>query len=290
MIKKKKKFTEEELHPKHPLKAYDNKVFIHSSEGRIIRILAEYLYPEQHFRKHGIKKTIIFFGSSRIRPKEKYIEEIDLLRNKLDNLGERDRQKVRKKIQELEEISENVGRYYTEAYELSRKIAEWSKTLPPRNRYYICSGGGPGIMEAANRGSFDAGLKTIGLNISLPFEQEPNQYITKELNFEFHYFFMRKFWLVYPAQALIVFPGGYGTIDELMEILTLRQTGKMKKPRLILVYGSDFWSKVIDFNYLAQVGMISRSDLRIFKFADTPNQAFEIIVDELNSKLSEKVE
>jgi len=281
---KKKKFTEEELHPKHPLKAYDNKVFIHSNEGRIIRIIAEYLYPEQHFKKHGIKKTIIFFGSARVRPSEEYEKEIEELKAKLTEVSERDKTRIRNKIKELERLKERVSPYYDQAYELSKKIAQWSQGLPPKNRFYICTGGGPGIMEAANRGAHDAGMKTIGLNISLPFEQEPNPYISRELNFEFHYFFMRKFWLVYPAQALIVFPGGYGTIDEMMEILTLRQTGKMKKPRLIILYSSDYWKKVINFDYLVEMGMIGKNDTKIFNFADTPDEAFEIILSELNTK------
>jgi len=281
---KKKKFTEEELHPKHPLKAYDNKVFIHSNEGRIIRIIAEYLYPEQHFKKHGIKKTIIFFGSARVRPSEEYEKEIEELKAKLTEVSERDKTRIRNKIKELERLKERVSPYYDQAYELSKKIAQWSQSLQPKNRFYICTGGGPGIMEAANRGAHDAGMKTIGLNISLPFEQEPNPYISRELNFEFHYFFMRKFWLVYPAQALIVFPGGYGTIDEMMEILTLRQTGKMTKPRLIVLYSSDYWKKVINFDYLVEMGMIGKNDTKIFNFADTPDEAFEIILSELNTK------
>lgn len=280
---KKKKFTEEELHPKHPVKAYDNKVFIHSNEGRIIRIMAEYLYPEQHLKKHGIKKTIIFFGSARVNPKEQYLAEIEQLKGKLTVVSERDKQQIKKKIADLEHKISTVAQFYEDAYTLSKMIAEWSKTLPPRSRFYICSGGGPGIMEAANKGAHDAGMKTIGLNISLPFEQEPNPYITKELNFEFHYFFMRKFWLVYPAQALIVFPGGYGTIDEMMEILTLRQTGKMKKPRLIILYSSNYWKKVVNFDYLIEMGMIGKNDTKIFNFADTPQEAFDIIIRELDS-------
>lgn len=274
---KEKKFTEEELHPLHPVKAYDNRVFIHSSDGRIIRIMAEYLYPEQHLRKHSIKKTIIFFGSARIRPREEYLKEIQNLETKIGKVSASDKEKIIRKIKYLESLMNNVSIYYEQAYNLSKMVAEWSKKFAPKNRFYICTGGGPGIMEAANRGAHDAGLKTVGLNISLPFEQMPNPYITKELNFEFHYFFMRKFWLVYPAQALIVFPGGFGTIDEMMEILTLRQTRKMKKPRLIILYASEYWKKVINFEYLVEMGMINRNDLKIFEFADTPEQAFNIL-------------
>lgn len=261
----------------HPLKAYDNRNFIHSNEGRIIRIIAEYLYPEQHLRKNGIKKTIIFFGSARIQPREKYEKEIRMLEAKLVEVSEKNKSRIKAKIQEIRKRIELVSPFYDDAYQLAKLIAEWSKKFTPRNRFYICTGGGPGIMEAANRGAFDAGEKTIGLNISLPFEQLPNSYITKELNFEFHYFFMRKFWLVYPSQVLIVFPGGFGTIDEMMEILTLRQTGKLKMPRLIILYSSEYWKNIINFEFLVEVGMISKGDLRIFHFANSPNEAFHLI-------------
>lgn len=275
MKNKKKNF--DETNEINLFKAYDNRSFIHSSDGRIIRIIAEYLYPEQRFRRQRIKKTIIFFGSARIKPKEKYLEEIHELENKLPEVSEYNKAKIKRKIQELKTRMELIGRYYDEAYELAKMIGEWSKKFNPRNTFYICTGGGPGIMEAANRGAYDAHVKTIGLNISLPFEQLPNPYITKELNFEFHYFFMRKFWLVYPSQVLIVFPGGFGTIDEMMEILTLRQTGKLKTPRLIILYSSDYWQKVINFDFLVEMGMISRGDLKIFHFANSPAEAFHFI-------------
>lgn len=275
MKNKKKKF--EETNEIHPIKAYDNRSFIHSSDGRIIRIIAEYLYPEQRFRRQGIKKTIIFFGSARLQPKEKYLEEIKELEAKLPGVSEYNKAKIKRKIHELRTRMESIARYYHDAYELAKMIGEWSKKFNPRNTFYVCTGGGPGIMEAANRGAHEAGVKTIGLNISLPFEQLPNPFITKELNFEFHYFFMRKFWLVYPSQVLIVFPGGFGTIDEMMEILTLRQTGKLKTPRLIILYSSDYWQKVINFDFLVEMGMISRGDLKIFHFANSPNEAFDLI-------------
>lgn len=275
MKNKKKKF--EETNEIHPIKAYDNRSFIHSSDGRIIRIIAEYLYPEQSFRRHGIKKTIIFFGSARLQPKEKYLEEIKELEAKLPEVSEYNKAKIKRKIHKLKTRMELVARYYHDAYELAKMIGEWSKKFNPRNTFYVCTGGGPGIMEAANRGAHEADVKTIGLNISLPFEQLPNPFITKELNFEFHYFFMRKFWLVYPSQVLIVFPGGFGTIDEMMEILTLRQTGKLKTPRLIILYSSDYWQKVINFDFLVEMGMISRGDLKIFHFVNSPNEAFNLI-------------
>lgn len=260
-----------------PLKSYDNKEFIHSGNGRLIRILSEYLYPEQRLKKYNINKTIIFFGSARIKPKETVLKEISVIENKLSNVkGNAQKEKLLDELHYLNNKLE-MSRYYEESYELSYELTKWSETLPSKNRFYICTGGGPGIMEAANRGAYAAGGKTIGLNISLPLEQDPNPYITPELNFEFHYFFMRKFWLVYPAIALIVFPGGFGTIDELMEVLTLRQTEKFKKPRLILLYSEDYWKKIINFDALVEYGMISKEDTNLFYIANSPEEALTIL-------------
>lgn len=264
-----------------PIKSYDNKEFIHSGNGRLIRILSEYLYPEQRFNKYNINKTIIFFGSARIQPKEVVLSKIADIEKKIKNTNDvSQKQKLKSQLQILNNKLE-MSRYYEESYELSYKLAKWSETLPGKQKFFICTGGGPGIMEAANRGAYDAGAKTVGLNISLPSEQDPNPYITDELNFEFHYFFMRKFWLVYPAIALIVFPGGFGTIDELMEILTLRQTEKFKKPRLILLYAEEYWKKIINFDALVEFGMISPEDTKLFLTANTPEEAFNIISNNL---------
>jgi len=222
--------------------AYRNQKFLDTPDARALRILSEYLYPLSHFRKEKIHDTIVFFGSARTF-----------------------------------ESGVN-GRYYGEARELARRITEWSNSLVDSSRrFVVCSGGGPGIMEAANRGAQDAGGKTVGLNIGLPFEQRPNPFITPELNFEFHYFFMRKFWFAYLAKALVVFPGGFGTLDELTEILTLVQTQKLVKKMVVLLYGSVFWKEIINFDALVRHGMIAEEDLKLFQFADDVDTAFTIL-------------
>lgn len=264
-------------------KAYDNHEFIHSREGRNLRILAEYSYPESHFRKMGIKNTIIFFGSARTKSREEVQFELDKLNEIYNNAKASEKKEIKKSLEDLQ-LQLSLSKYYEEAYELSKKISEWSDKLPKAQQYHICTGGGGGIMEAANRGAHDAGSPTIGLNISLPFEQNPNKFVTPELNFEFHYFFMRKFWLVYPSHALIVFPGGFGTLDELFEILTLRQTKKMHKLRLIVLYSKEYWSKIINFDYLMEMGMIDKDSYDLFSFANTPEEAFKIIKSELSKK------
>lgn len=228
--------------------AYKNESFLDSPDARCLRILSEYLWPLSHFRRQNIEDTIVFFGSARIR------EEGAL------------------------------GRYYAEARELARLLTEWSESLPDHTRrFVICSGGGPGIMEAANRGASEAGGKTVGLNIGLPFEQWPNPYITPELSFEFHYFFMRKFWFAYLGRALVVFPGGFGTLDELCEILTLAQTQKIENKIAILLYGTQYWKEVLNFDALVRYGTISAEDLKLFQYADSPGDAFALLRDALTS-------
>src|SRR5579862_4740642 len=222
--------------------AYRNEDFMDTSDARGLRILSEYLYPLSHFRKERIRDTIVFFGSARIFE------------------------------------SGNLGQYYDAARGLARKITEWSNSLHELSRrFVICSGGGPGIMEAANRGAADAGGKSVGLNIGLPFEQRPNPFITPELSFEFHYFFMRKFWFAYLAKALVVFPGGFGTLDELTEILTLVQTQKLEKKMVVLLYGTSFWREIINFEALVRHGMIAEQDLGLFEFADDVEMAFQLL-------------
>ena len=226
--------------------AYRNEEFLDTPDARALRILSEYLYPLSHFRKEKIHDTIVFFGSARTF-----------------------------------ETGVN-GRYYADARELARRVTEWSNGLKNSNRrFVICSGGGPGIMEAANRGAQDAGGKTVALNIGLPFEQRPNPFVTPELCFEFHYFFMRKFWFAYLAKALVVFPGGFGTLDELTEILTLVQTQKLVKKMVVLLYGSQFWHEVINFPALVKHGMIAESDLNLFQFVDDVDTAFSILSRDL---------
>jgi len=226
--------------------AYKNPEFLESKEGRSLRILSEYLHPLGHFRKERIHDTVVFFGSARTTE------------------------------------DGPLGNYYRDARELARRMTEWSNNLEnTRRRFVVTSGGGPGIMEAANRGAFDAKGKSIGLNIGLPFEQRPNPYITPDLSFEFHYFFMRKFWFAYLAKALVVFPGGFGTMDELMEILTLVQTKKLIKEMVIVLYGSSFWKEILNFDALVKHGVISPEDLGLFQFADDPESAFQILKDGL---------
>ncbi|HEX4170197.1 MAG TPA: TIGR00730 family Rossman fold protein [Bryobacteraceae bacterium] len=242
----------DELGQRRPL-AYREEAFLQSQESRPLRILSEYLWPLAHFQEEKIHDTIVFFGSARIQ----------------------------------EEGS--LSRYYHEARELARLTTDWAIELTEHNnkpehslkRFVVCSGGGPGIMEAANRGATDAGGKSIGLNIGLPFEQRPNPYITPELSFEFHYFFMRKFWFAYLAKALVVFPGGFGTLDELSEILTLAQTKKLENKIVIVLYGSEFWHEILNFNALIKHGMISESDMNLFRFADSPAEALNILRDGL---------
>jgi uncharacterized protein (TIGR00730 family) len=228
--------------PKFDKLAYEDEAFLASEDGRPVRILAEYLEPLHRFRRENIRDTIVFFGSAR-----------------LSSEGP-------------------LGRYYREARELARLLTLWSKGLASHaHRYVVCSGGGGGIMEAANRGAADAGGRTIGLNISLPHEQRPNPYVTRELSFDFRYFFMRKLWFAHLARGLVVFPGGFGTLDELTEILTLAQSRKLESPIPVILYGSDFWKEIINFEALIRHGMIDRKDLDLFQFADDPAAAFKLL-------------
>jgi len=226
--------------------AYRNQEFLDAPDARPLRILSEYLYPLSHFRKQKIRDTIVFFGSARTF-----------------------------------EASAS-GRYYTEARQLAARLTQWSDNLEDSSRrFVVCTGGGPGIMEAANRGAAEAGGKTVGLNIGLPMEQRPNPFITPGLNFEFHYFFMRKFWFAYLAKALVVFPGGFGTLDELMEVLTLTQTEKLVKKMVVVLYGTTFWKEILNFDALVRHGMIDERDLNLFQYADDVETAFQILKDGL---------
>ncbi len=226
--------------------AYLNEKFLNSPDARAIRILSEFLEPLAHFRREKVRDTVVFFGSARIR------EEGPL------------------------------SQYYADARTLARMLTEWSAQYTNSTyRFVVCSGGGPGIMEAANRGAVDAEGKTVGLNIGLPFEQLPNPYITPELSFEFHYFFMRKFWFAYLAKAMVVFPGGFGTLDEMMELLTLTQTQKLAKKITILLYGSQYWKEIINFDALVKYGTISPEDLSLFQYADDPVTAFNLLKRDL---------
>jgi uncharacterized protein (TIGR00730 family) len=256
----------------HPPKAYKNLGFLNSPDARVIRMLSEFLEPQRRFRAEKVRHTIVFFGSARTLPKKVAERELKTVERSFRR-GMKPTKEQLLKLRSAQAAVE-MSRYYEDCTTLARLLTEWSESLPDEKRYVICSGGGPGIMEAANRGAAMAGGKSIGMNISLPFEQAGNPFITKELNMEFHYFFMRKFWFVYLAKALVIFPGGFGTLDELMEVLTLLQTDKIKKRLAVIIYGPEFWNKVIDFDYLVQRGVISREDLRLFTFFDDPHAAF----------------
>ncbi len=237
-------------HDPHPaVLSYEDQTFLGGEDGRPVRILSEYLGPLQRFRAANVHDTIVFFGSS-----------------ELSGDGP-------------------LGRYYREARELARLLTVWSMSLPSHaHRYVVCTGGGGGIMEAANRGASEAGGRSIGLNISLPHEQRPNAYITPELSFEFHYFFMRKLWFAHLASALVVFPGGFGTLDELTEILTLAQTRKLERPIAVIVYGSSYWREIINLEALVRYGMIDRKDLGLFRYADDPAQALALLQGALRAE------
>ena len=231
---------------------YEDEEFMESEEARPLRILAEYLAPRRAFQRERISDTIVFFGSARLA------------------------------------ADGPLARYYEAARELARLVTTWSKNLPSHaHRYVVCTGGGGGIMEAANRGACEAGGKTIGLNIGLPHEQHPNPYITRGLTFEFHYFFMRKLWFAYLARALVVFPGGFGTLDELTEILTLMQTRKVDRRIPIVLYGSSYWNEIINFDALVRHGMINREDLALFQFADEPATALGLLQAGIVAELEE---
>lgn len=269
--------------------AYENPSFLNGPDGRLIRIVAEYMEPLARFRHEHIQDTVVFFGSARFRGREEADHALELL----DNTGSRYPAPSEEQPASVPDIAAGkatelqrkravaavaMARYYEDARRLAQMLTRWAAKIPSRrHRFVVTSGGGPGIMEAANRGAHEAGGKTIGMNIRLPFEQSPNPYITPSLNFEFHYFFMRKLWFAYLAKALVVFPGGFGTLDEMFEILTLAQTQKVAKKITVVVYGSDYWKKVFNLDALVDTGAISPKDLELFHYADTPEDAFEIL-------------
>jgi len=259
--------------PQQPL-AYQFGEFLESAEARPIRILSEYLEPLRRFQEQKIQDTVVFFGSARVDSRERAERALATLRAR----GVRDaNQKYEAELTKSRKAVE-WARYYEEARELAKLLTRWSLTLQSDNhRFVVTSGGGPGIMEAANRGASEAGGKTIGLNIRLPFEQGANPYITQGLHFEFHYFFMRKFWFAYLAKSLVIFPGGFGTCDELFELLTLAQTDKLSKKIGVVLYGREYWDKVFDFGPMVEWGAIAEEDLSLMHHADTPAEAFEFL-------------
>src|SRR5215467_9850160 len=251
--------------------AYENPAFLNSPDGRILRIMAEYAEPLARFRHEQIQDTVVFFGSARFIDLAAANKAVEELGQSADEVG---RKKARADIE--------MARYYEDARRMAFLLSQWAALIPARRRrFVVTTGGGPGIMEAANRGAREAGAKTIGLNIRLPFEQYPNPYITPSLNFDFHYFFMRKFWFAYLAKALVIFPGGFGTLDELFEILTLAQTRKLAKKILVVIYGSEYWDRLINFTTMVEAGAISAEDLKLFKIVDTPEEGYEFLRDGL---------
>jgi uncharacterized protein (TIGR00730 family) len=264
---------------KEVVKAYENLEFLKSTDARIIRILSEFLEPTYRFKKFNIKDTIVFFGSSRIKPPKKTKAKYNEILKKIKKSNNPSKQLL--KDLEIAKVEFEMSKYYEDAIKLSYMLTRWSKSLNDFQHFVICSGGGPGIMEAANLGAKKAGGKSIGFNISIPAEQYPNKYITKELGFEFHYFFIRKFWFAYLGKALVIFPGGFGTMDELFEILTLIQTKKIKKKMTIVIYGRDYWNQVVNFEAMVRMRTVDAPDLNLLKFVDTPEEAFEYLKDEL---------
>jgi uncharacterized protein (TIGR00730 family) len=267
--------------PKRAQKAYLNPQFLKSRDARIVRMMCEYLEPLQRFQKLDVRETIVFFGSARARPPVAVRTEYEAVLEEKKKAGGKLPKPLRAKIAKLE-ADMKLSIFYEEAAQLSASLTTWAKSLGQGKRFVICSGGGPGIMEAANRGASErAGGPTVGLAISLPNEERPNPFITPDLLFEFHYFFMRKLWFAYLASALVIFPGGFGTMDELFEILTLVQTRKIGRPLPIVLYGKKFWGDFLDLNALVRWGTVSPKDLNLFKICDSPKEAFEHLKKEL---------
>ena len=265
--------------PKKPVKAYRNIDFLTSPDARALRILSEFLEPHSRFRRLKVRDTIVFFGSSRADSEKAVKAEVRAFEARAGK--GRSRSKKAKAEREQLDMRLKLARYYEEAAALAKLLTRWARTLDEGNRFTIISGGGPGIMEAANLGAARGGGKSIGMNISIPTEQDPNPYISEGYNFEFHYFFMRKLWFVFLARAMVIFPGGFGTMDELMEVLTLRQTEKVTKKLPIVLYGSEYWDEVLDFDALVRWGTIVPEDLELFHRSDDPEEAFNHLKQQL---------
>jgi uncharacterized protein (TIGR00730 family) len=258
--------------------AYQNTSFLDSPDGRILRILSEYIEPLARFRREQIQDTVVFFGSARLKSHSTAQSTLLTAEQGKADESSGSRQKRMRRAQ----ADADMARYYEDARRLAFLLTQWSIQIPARRRrFVVTTGGGPGIMEAANLGALEAGGKTIGLNIKLPMEQFPNPHITPSLNFEFHYFFMRKFWFAYLAKALVIFPGGFGTLDELFEILTLAQTEKLAKKILVVIYGREYWNRVLNIQAMVDAGTISQSDFDLFRVVDTPEEGFEFLRDGL---------
>ena len=260
--------TKKKLRPAPGMMFYHNDEFMDSEAGRPLRILSEFFAPQQVFQQEDVENTIVFFGSARTLPPD----EIKKRRKGC---------KDKKELARLERL-EKVADSYNAARELGSKLGRWANKR--HEGYAIMTGGGPGIMEAGNRGASDVGTPSIGLNIKLPFEQHPNPYIDDALNMQFRYFFVRKYWFLKKARALVVFPGGFGTLDEMFEMLTLIQTDKYAQQMPVVVFDSKFWKKVLNWEYLAETGMINKEDLKLFKFCDTVDEAYKFITAALEKQ------
>lgn len=259
------------------LLAYENPRFLNSPDGRILRVLAEYLEPLARFRREQIQDTVVFFGSARFHNKQEAENHLSGVKANSAAGSPQQEELLKRALAGVD-----MARYYEDARRMAYLLTRWTKGIrAKRHRFVVTTGGGPGIMEAASRGAHEAGGKSVGLNINLPFEQFPNPYITPSLNFEFHYFFMRKFWFAYLAKALVIFPGGFGTMDELFEILTLAQTQKLAKKILVVIYGREYWKRVVNFEAMAEMGAISPGDLDLIRIVDSPEEGFEYLKEGL---------
>ena len=268
--------------PRLPKLAYRNERFMDSADARTLRIAAEYQEPQVRLRRAGVQNTVVFFGSSRVLPHDEARENLREVLTRAKCGGPAPTHEELRSAR----MALKMSKYYEAARELSRLITAWSLSLKNgRHFLVVCSGGGPGIMEAANRGAAEAGGVSIGLNIRLPEEQGSNPYITPELSFLFRYFFMRKLWFAQPSRAIIVFPGGFGTMDEMWEFLTLVQTHKMGHRSTILLYGSKFWKKAVNFDWLREAGTVSAEESKLIQFVDTPHEAFETVKTNLTRQL-----
>jgi len=267
-----------------PLKAYKNLDFLNSDDARNLRVLCEMTEPGLRFTEEKVQDTIVLFGSARLLPLEDAQKAFDAVESSIKDPQNPTLEEGAALLKAKKDL--RAAPYYDAAVELAEELTKWSMSLPEaeQRRFIICSGGGPGIMEAANRGAHNVGGKSVGLGISLPFEQGVNKYIPEELQFEFHYFFVRKYWFVLLAKALVAFPGGFGTMDELFETLTLVQTDKVQKLPPIVLFGSEFWNSVINFDALVEWGTISPEDVNLFKIIDSVDEARDYIIEQLTER------